>query len=68
MPLPHTTDKAPNRSTKTHKIMEDLLVDFLLNYFIVTVFYSVPDMQKDKINFESKSYFALGAIMFGLES
>ncbi len=68
-PLPHTADKVPNRSAKTHTIIEDLLEDFLLNHFIVTAFYAVLDMQKDKYsNGESRAYFALGAIMLGLES
>lgn len=69
MPLPHTADKVPNRSAKTHKIMEDLLVDFLLNHFIITTFYAVLDMQKDKhSNGESRAHFALGTIMLGLET
>lgn len=43
--------------------MEDLLVDFLLNHFIVTIFYAVMDMQNDKhSNGESREHFALGAI------
>lgn len=68
-PLPHTADKMSNHSAKTHKIMEDLLVDFLLNHFIVTIFYAVMDMQNDKhSNGESRAHFALGAIMLGLET
>lgn len=67
LPSPHATDKVANCSAKTHKIMEDLLVDFLLNHFIITAFYAT--LQNDKnCNGESKPYFALGAIMLGLES
>lgn len=59
VPSPHATDKVANCSAKTHKIMEDLLVDFLLNYFIITAFYAV--LQNDKnCNGESKPYFAFG--------